>query len=108
MRWPLRNQILVPFVLLLLGVICTVSALNAWLATQRTKNQIEEQLQGIAASPGSAMGAARVVYDVSGLTAVKDGEILITRQTGFGVGIILGVLFVAAGIGRLYMVRRRA
>ncbi len=50
MRWPLRNQILVPFVLLLLGVICTVSALNAWLATQRTKNQIEEQLQGIAAT----------------------------------------------------------
>jgi signal transduction histidine kinase len=50
MRWPLRNQILVPFVLLLLGVICTVSALNAWLATQRTKNKIEEQLQGIAAT----------------------------------------------------------
>lgn len=41
----------------------------------------DRQLQGIAASPGSATGAARVVYDVSGLTAVKDGEILITRQT---------------------------
>ena len=34
--------------------------------------------------------------------------LLITLQTGFGVGIILGVLFVAAGVGRLYMVRKRA
>jgi hypothetical protein len=34
--------------------------------------------------------------------------LLITVQTGFGVGIILGVLFVAAGVGRLYMVRKRA
>ncbi|MDB6100952.1 MAG: hypothetical protein JWO52_951 [Gammaproteobacteria bacterium] len=41
----------------------------------------DRQLQGIAASPGSAVGSARVVYEVSGLTAVKDGEILVTRQT---------------------------
>jgi hypothetical protein len=34
--------------------------------------------------------------------------LLITVQTGFGVGIILGALFIAAGIGRLYMMRRRA
>lgn len=38
-------------------------------------------LQGIAASPGSATGTARVVHDVSGLVTVKDGEILVTRQT---------------------------
>jgi signal transduction histidine kinase len=50
MRWPLRYQILVPFTLVLLGVICAVSALNAMLATQRAKSQIEEQLQGIAAT----------------------------------------------------------
>ncbi|MDB6101309.1 MAG: ppsA 1, partial [Gammaproteobacteria bacterium] len=42
---------------------------------------MDRQLQGIAASPGSAVGSARVVYDVSGLTAVQDGEILVTRQT---------------------------
>jgi hypothetical protein len=34
--------------------------------------------------------------------------LLITVQTGFGVGIILGALFIAAGIGRLYMMRKRA
>ena len=39
------------------------------------------ELRGIAASPGVATGAARVVYDVRELSSVKDGEILITRQT---------------------------
>jgi pyruvate,water dikinase len=39
------------------------------------------RLQGIAASPGSAVGRARVVYDVAELGRVKDGEILVTRQT---------------------------
>jgi hypothetical protein len=34
--------------------------------------------------------------------------LLITVQTGFGVGIILGLLFVAAGVGRLYLLRKRA
>jgi hypothetical protein len=29
-------------------------------------------------------------------------------NSGFGVGIILGLLFVAAGAGRLWMLRRRA
>ncbi len=38
-------------------------------------------LRGIAASPGSAVGTARVVYDVRDLSLVKDGEILVTRQT---------------------------
>jgi hypothetical protein len=31
----------------------------------------------------------------------------ITLLHGFGVGVILGVLFVAAGVGRLLMLRRR-
>ena len=39
------------------------------------------QLQGIAASPGVAEGVARIIYDVRELSSVKDGEILITRQT---------------------------
>lgn len=48
----------------------------------RTANAAAERvLQGIAASPGSVTATARIVYDVSGLAAVKDGEILVTRQT---------------------------
>lgn len=36
---------------------------------------------GIGASPGLVTGRARVVYDVRELPAVRDGEILVTRQT---------------------------
>ena len=49
--------------------------------TYGTTGVPETEISGIAASPGSARGTARVVYDVSGLTAVRDGEILVTRQT---------------------------
>ena len=31
-----------------------------------------------------------------------------TLARGFGIGVILGALFVAAGAGRLYLLRRRA
>jgi phosphohistidine swiveling domain-containing protein len=58
--------------------------LQAWAPLEEaavSRAGADRLLQGIAASPGSATGAARVVYDVSGLTAVKDGEILVTRQT---------------------------
>ena len=34
--------------------------------------------------------------------------IVVTLLHGFGVGLVLGVLFVAAGAGRLIMLRRRS
>ena len=46
-----------------------------------TAGEAAGALHGIAASPGSAIGAARIVYDVRELAKVKDGEILVTRQT---------------------------
>ena len=36
------------------------------------------------------------------------GMLSFTLAHGFGVGVILGVLFIAAGVGRLMMLRRRA
>lgn len=50
MRWPIRYQILIPFVVVMLVAIFAVSVLSAVLATQRARLQIEEQLQGIAAT----------------------------------------------------------
>jgi hypothetical protein len=35
------------------------------------------------------------------------GMLGLTLAHGFGVGIILGLLFIAAGVGRLYMLRGR-
>ena len=34
--------------------------------------------------------------------------LVLTLRHGFGVGVILGLLFIGAGIGRLMMLRRRA
>ena len=50
LRWPLRYQILVPFTVVLLVAIVTVSILNAVFATQRSRQQIEQQLKGIAST----------------------------------------------------------
>lgn len=59
--------------------------LRGWNATEESaaaRGTVPgRELEGIAASPGSAIGAARVVYDVSALPTVRDGEILVTRQT---------------------------
>ena len=35
------------------------------------------------------------------------GMVSFTLRHGFGVGVLLGVLFIAAGVGRLLMLRRR-
>jgi len=42
------------------------------------------QLLGLGASPGRARGKARIVRDVSELSRVSDGEILVARQTDPG------------------------
>ncbi len=34
--------------------------------------------------------------------------LLLTLRHGFGVGVILGLLFIGAGVGRLLMLRRKA
>src|SRR5262245_60658813 len=48
MRWPLRRQILLPMVGILLLTIAVVSALNAWLATARLQKQLQSQLADVA------------------------------------------------------------
>jgi hypothetical protein len=44
-----------------------------------------------------------VVMIVMGLAMLS-----LTLRHGFGVGVILGLLFIGAGVGRLLMLRRRA
>ncbi len=43
-----------------------------------------EKFSGVAASPGHAVGRARVIFDISGLSRVNKGEIIVTRQTDPG------------------------
>lgn len=47
MRWPLRNQVLLPMTAVMLGAIMAVSVLNAVLAVRRTRWQIEGDVQGV-------------------------------------------------------------
>ena len=51
----------------------------------------------------------RDIVGTFGLVAIAIGIALIVRTAiaGGGVGIILGLLFVALGVGRLYLLRRR-
>jgi len=41
------------------------------------------------------------------MIALGIAMIVVTLTHGFGVGIVLGVLFIAAGVGRLLMLRRK-
>lgn len=44
MRWPLRNQILMPLIVLTLITLLLMSALNAWIASRRILVQLEQRL----------------------------------------------------------------
>jgi signal transduction histidine kinase len=48
MRWPLRRQILLPMIVILLLTVTIVSALNAWLASARVHRQMQQQVRDIA------------------------------------------------------------
>lgn len=51
---------------------------------QDTTAASSRSLQGLAASAGQVTGRARVIYDIHGLSMVKTGDILVTRQTDPG------------------------
>jgi uncharacterized membrane protein HdeD (DUF308 family) len=55
------------------------------------------------------MKTYRVLVAVFGVVAIVIGIALIVRTKieGGGVGIVLGLLFVALGAGRLYLLRRK-
>ena len=48
MRWPLRNQIMLPMVGVMLGSLVAVSVLNAFLSVRRTRLRIERELDEVA------------------------------------------------------------
>ncbi len=50
MRWPLRNQIMLPMIGVMLAALVGVSALNAYLSGRKVKQQIEHQLQEVTAT----------------------------------------------------------
>lgn len=47
MRWPLRNQLMLPLLLVAIGSLVAVGVINAFLAERQTRAQIERQLRGV-------------------------------------------------------------
>jgi signal transduction histidine kinase len=45
MRWPLRNQIIVPMAFVMLATLTGASVFNAWLSARRVRRDIETQLR---------------------------------------------------------------
>src|SRR5688572_27007481 len=98
MRWPLRRQILLPMVGILLLTVGLASALNAWFATRRVDHQIERQLTDVVQTLSSAnfpleenvlrqtrglTGAEFVVTTLSGQPlASSDAELIALVQPG--------------------------
>jgi len=54
MRWPLRNQVFLPFAVLLTIAVIVVTIVNAWRAVQLQRDREEERMRTIAASLGDA------------------------------------------------------
>ncbi|MCE9546439.1 MAG: GHKL domain-containing protein [Planctomycetia bacterium] len=50
MRWPLRNQILLPMTAVILAALFGVTLLNAYLSVSRAEAQIERQLRNVAST----------------------------------------------------------
>jgi pyruvate,water dikinase len=65
-----------PFTIMLWGI--TTDRINAWLKGTSANSK---QLTGMAASPGTVEGPARVIRSADELDQVKDGEILVTPVT---------------------------
>jgi HAMP domain-containing protein len=91
MRFPLRRQILLPMVGIVLLTIGVVSALNAWLASNRVQRQIETQLVDVqrTLSAGNFPLESNVLRQTRGLTgaefvvATPAGEVLAASDDGF-------------------------
>jgi pyruvate,water dikinase len=65
-----------PFTIMLWGI--TTDRINSWLKGPGTNSKL---LTGMAASPGSVEGPARVIRSADELDQIKDGEILVTPVT---------------------------
>src|SRR6185295_13773115 len=84
MRWPLRNQIIIPFAGVLLVALVGVSLLNAYLATRRTEQQLVGQLRDVVDTlQGSTFpltdAVLRQTHGLSGAEFVltdRDGNVL--------------------------------
>jgi len=81
MRWPIRNQILLPFAVMLTLAIMAVSILNAVLAVRRANQELETRLQSIAQTLSTAnFPLTNAVLEQS--QALSGAQLLIVSEDG--------------------------
>lgn len=81
MRWPIRNQILLPFAVMLTLAIMAVSILNAVLAVRRANQELETRLQSIAQTLSTAnFPLTNAVLEQS--QALSGAQLLIVSEEG--------------------------
>lgn len=70
MRWPLRQQLFLPFTVLLLSTVAMVSALNAYLSARSHRDRVQGQLRNIATTlaPGRFPLTGSVLQQTHGLS----------------------------------------
>ncbi len=75
---PVPDEISEPFTVMLWGI--TTDRVQTWLASDAV-DAAQDQISGVAASPGVAEGTARVILAPSDLAEVQQGEILVCPIT---------------------------
>src|SRR5262245_17844761 len=119
MRWPLRRQVLLPMVGILVLTVGVVSALNAWLAAATVRRQLETQLADVTRTLAASnfplesnvlrqirglAGADFVVVDATGRpSAASDDALLPTVANGEPPSAHLNLSATVAVNGRRYI-----
>jgi len=81
MRWPLRNQIMLPLLVVAVLSIAAVGGVHAWLAARHTQQRIEDQVRGVV----SVLTSARFPLTGSVLRQMKSlsgAEFVLTDASG--------------------------
>lgn len=98
MRQPLRRQLLLPLIAILLAALAGVSAVNVWLSSRLLRQNIDERMQNVASTlaKGNYPLQATVLLQVRGLS----GADLVVRDSISGAVIAsTDAAFEAAGEG---------
>ena len=81
MRWPLRNQILLPMLAVVFVVLAASTTLNVYLSVARTRSRIENQIRTVAATLSAASFPPSPTVLVQ-MRALSGAEFVVTDRSG--------------------------
>lgn len=81
MRWPLRNQIFLPFAGLLTVSVILVTVVSAWTAIENSRAQRQQHMVSVAEALGTANFPLTPLV-VDRIAAMIDGDVVVLDQSG--------------------------